>query len=217
MWPTNFGRDAAGPRLATRQAHRTSYIRDESTSHDQAYLPAAFSQPQANPRLPSTCGHQKWPQDPCASSSPWPQAPLGWRWRQIGPLFGTMPHARFGPEFRLRRRREFLAVQGQGQKHHLRHFLVFVVHDAAGLGPAQIGITVTKRIGNAVVRNRIKRRVREAFRRQRGSFARGTQMVVIAKRQAAGVHYDAVSADFMKLAARLDAKPASNQGGVTPS
>lgn len=114
-----------------------------------------------------------------------------------------MARARFGPESRLRRRREFLAVQGAGQKIHLRHFLVFVVHDAAGSRPPRIGITVTKKIGNAVVRNGIKRRVREAFRHHQGRFAAGTRLVFVAKRQAVGATYRDIVEDVQRLARKL--------------
>ena len=85
----------------------------------------------------------------------------------------------------------------------MRHFLVFVVHDASGSSPPKMGITVTKRIGNAVVRNGIKRRVREAFRRARGEFAPGTQLVFIAKRQAAKLSFAAVQSDMARLSTRL--------------
>jgi ribonuclease P protein component len=46
---------------------------------------------------------------------------------------------------------------------------------------ARIGITVSRQVGNAVRRNRIKRLLREAFRQQRALFPRGSDLVVIAK------------------------------------
>ncbi|MEW6272445.1 MAG: ribonuclease P protein component [Thermodesulfobacteriota bacterium] len=80
---------------------------------------------------------------------------------------------------RVRKRRDFLRVQSAGRRVPTRHFLV--VHLVDGEGPARLGITVTKKIGNAVVRNRVKRSVRESFRACRTALASGTSVVVIAR------------------------------------
>lgn len=49
----------------------------------------------------------------------------------------------------------------------------------------RLGITVSRKVGNAVARNRVKRRVREWFRRQRFRIAAGSELVVIGRRGAA--------------------------------
>ncbi len=69
---------------------------------------------------------------------------------------------RLGKAARVRRRREFLAVQERGKRLYARELVVLAV--PSGAGHPRIGITVSSRVGNAVVRNRIKRWVREAFR-----------------------------------------------------
>lgn len=69
---------------------------------------------------------------------------------------------RLGKAARLLRRSEFLAVQEHGRSLYARE-LVVLARDAGRAGP-RLGITVSGRIANAVVRNRIKRWVREAFR-----------------------------------------------------
>jgi ribonuclease P protein component len=69
---------------------------------------------------------------------------------------------RFGKAARIRRRREFLAVQQRGQRLFAGKLVVLAL-DAGGKEP-RIGITVPGKVANAVIRNRIKRWVREAFR-----------------------------------------------------
>lgn len=68
--------------------------------------------------------------------------------------------------------------------------------------PTRLGITITRKIGNAVTRNRIKRLVREVFRRNRSRLPSGLDLVWVAKRQAAEVEYDEVVADFEALISR---------------
>ena len=48
----------------------------------------------------------------------------------------------------------------------------------------RLGVTVSKRVGNAVIRNRVKRRIREWFRHARVGLPRGSEIIVIARRTA---------------------------------
>jgi len=119
-----------------------------------------------------------------------------------------------GAPLRIKKRREFLRAQGKGDKHHVRHFLVFVVsrrrppgvRDVAPDGPprpTRLGITVTKKVGKAHERNRIKRLVREVFRRHRAALGPGLDVVFVAKRNAATVEYADVAREFTQLVKRL--------------
>lgn len=93
----------------------------------------------------------------------------------------------------------------------MRHFIVFVSPRASGSGqgpigvpPTRLGITVTRKIGNAVVRNRIKRLVREVFRQNRTRLPEGLDLVWVAKQQAAHARFADVLDDFEALARRSD-------------
>jgi ribonuclease P protein component len=87
----------------------------------------------------------------------------------------------------LRRRVEFLRAQRSGRRVQTAHFVVYLVAHS-GSDPARLGITVARRVGNAVARNQIKRRVRETFRTMlRLALPAGTDVVVIARVGAAGL------------------------------
>jgi ribonuclease P protein component len=64
---------------------------------------------------------------------------------------------------RLKRRAQFLRVASRGRKAAV-HGLVLQALVRPDCGPARIGFTVTKKIGNAVIRNRTRRRLKEAAR-----------------------------------------------------
>ena len=61
-----------------------------------------------------------------------------------------------------------------------------------GTDTNRVGITVSKKLGHAVVRNRVRRRLREVYRLQEDKFLRGWDIVVVARSKA-------VNADFAKL------------------
>jgi ribonuclease P protein component len=69
---------------------------------------------------------------------------------------------KFGKAAHLRRRREFLAVQQRGARVFAGDVVVLAL-DSGGRQP-RIGITVSSKVANAVVRNRVRRWAREAFR-----------------------------------------------------
>lgn len=69
--------------------------------------------------------------------------------------------------------------------------------------PARLGITASKRVGNAVIRNRVKRIVREAFRHAGDLFEAGLDVVVIARPQAARLSPPRVLEEWQSAGRRL--------------
>ena len=106
----------------------------------------------------------------------------------------------FAPWERLKKRREFLAVQGKGRKIHLAHLLVIIRPNQGG---RRIGITVSGKVGQAVERNRIKRLLREIWRRDRELLPQGLDYVFIAKKNATATTFESLRVQFAELARRL--------------
>lgn len=67
----------------------------------------------------------------------------------------------------------------------------------------RLGITTGKKLGNAVTRNRIRRRLREIYRLHEEAFLPGRDLVVVARVRSAFVSYQALERDFLKLAGKL--------------
>lgn len=63
--------------------------------------------------------------------------------------------------------------------------------------PARIGVITSRRIGNAVVRNRARRLMREAFRLHQRELASNVDLILIARQSIAGKPFSAVEADFL--------------------
>jgi ribonuclease P protein component len=103
---------------------------------------------------------------------------------------------------RLKRRAEFLAVAGKGAKAPMPG-LVMQLMLRADDAPLRVGFTVTKKVGNAVVRNRTKRRLREAVRLalDPGEY-RGVDMVVIGRDRTADRPFADLMADVRRAAAK---------------
>ena len=82
---------------------------------------------------------------------------------------------------RVRKRAEFDRIQKGGARVSTRSFLL-VVAGRSDRGPCRLGITASRKIGGAVVRNRAKRLVREAFRALGELFPPGIDLVVIVRK-----------------------------------
>jgi len=87
---------------------------------------------------------------------------------------------------KLRGRKQFTEVFSQGRRYAVGHVVVVV---RPTTGPVRWGLVVGKRVGNAVVRNRVKRRLRQICRTADAAIS-GGDVIVIARPSAGAAHYD---------------------------
>jgi ribonuclease P protein component len=108
---------------------------------------------------------------------------------------------RFPKALRLRARREFVHVQEQGVKVAAGPLLGLALR--SGRPATRVGLTVSSKVGNAVERVRIRRRLRELFRRRRGLLPGGLDVVLIARPAAKQAETPALAQAFEAIAVKL--------------
>ena len=111
---------------------------------------------------------------------------------------------RFPRASRLTARRQFVAVYDRGRKARRSTFLIFGQPNQ--LGYCRLGLTVTRRAGSAVRRNRIKRRMRDLFRRHRKELPGSLDLVVNAHSRVLESTVEQLERDFMSAVQELARK-----------
>lgn len=113
------------------------------------------------------------------------------------------PSRRFAARDRLRKRFEFRRLGNQGKRVHTRSFVLQIA--PSDYEQPRLGITVSRQVGKAVRRNRIKRLLREAFRQNRALFPLASDIVVIAKGGCAVARLDDVTSELTQASGALQA------------
>lgn len=112
----------------------------------------------------------------------------------------------------LKRNHEFRRLYDKGKSSASRCMIIYCRRNGrdkpgprirAGAAPNRLGITVSAKLGGAVLRNRIRRRLRETYRLGEGGLGRGFDIVIVARAPAADAPFDELGAEFRRLCARL--------------
>jgi ribonuclease P protein component len=112
------------------------------------------------------------------------------------------PSGRYLARDRVRKRTEFLRIQQGGRRVVSTGFVFMLDRSAQGCGP-RLGITASRRVGNAPERNRAKRLVREAFRAVRSSWPQELDLVVIVRGGLGNRKLDDVVAEWQQAKGRI--------------
>lgn len=107
----------------------------------------------------------------------------------------------FRRSHRLTARRQFLAVHEKGRRAGSRWFTLYGLPN--DLGHPRLGITASRKTGGAVVRNRIKRVLREIFRYNRANLTPSLDLVVVARSGIEGCSVAELEKEFLRRFAEL--------------
>lgn len=119
----------------------------------------------------------------------------------------AVPHGRFPASQRIRKRGEFREVQSHGRRVVTQHFvfLIFRRTDAVTGAAPRLGITASRKVGNACVRNRAKRLIREAFRATPPMWKPEIDVVVIVRSALSGLGLADVVSEWRAASSRIAA------------
>lgn len=144
---------------------------------DETHVPAEEAQARQDARFPGADAH--------ARGTPHVEAQTGEGTQAADGLMGAGPRA-LGSSQRLRRSRlsrsaDFDRVFRQGRSHAARELVLYVFPRGEVTEAPRLGLSVSRKVGGAVERNRVKRVLREAFAAEGGRLAPGTDAVVVAR------------------------------------
>lgn len=113
----------------------------------------------------------------------------------------------------MKRASEFAMVRKAGKSEAGRFLILSTAPLQSPSDSSRFGIITTKRIGHAVVRNLLRRRVREILRAHAAPLATGLYVVIVVRNRAAMTDYAGLEKDFCKLLTRVQktwVEPCSN-------
>ncbi len=97
----------------------------------------------------------------------------------------------------LKKNHQFQYVYKNGKSYANKYLVMYVIEN--GLEINRLGISVSKKVGNSIVRHRVTRLVRESYRLQESIFNSGLDIVVVARPGAATVGYKEVESALLHL------------------
>jgi ribonuclease P protein component len=109
---------------------------------------------------------------------------------------------RFPRARRVRKRADYLAIQGSGRRFTGDHYMLFARRASGGRSPTRVGVTVSRKVGGAVLRNKVKRWVRESCRRMKADLPAAMDLVIVARPSAAHAGYGPTASELANLARR---------------
>ena len=107
---------------------------------------------------------------------------------------------------RLTRASEFERVKHDGVMRRGKSLMLNVA-PMENSGPWRVGFVTSRRVGGAVVRNRVRRRLREIVRQNQHALRGGFWMVLVARRDAANASYQQLEHEWLRLARRASILP----------
>ena len=103
---------------------------------------------------------------------------------------------------RLKKRYQFNYVYKSGEHYSSEHIVLYVA--SSKTKSIKVGFAVTKKVGHAVVRNKIRRRLREIVKKQLPNLKQNYNIIVVARDNVTGASFDKLTFEFNKLLSKAN-------------
>ena len=97
----------------------------------------------------------------------------------------------------LKKNQDFQKVYKNSKSYANKYLVMYILEN--GLGKNRLGISVSKKVGNSVIRHRVTRLIRESYRLQKERFLNGYDIIVIARANAKEITYHEVESALLHL------------------
>ncbi|WP_226668594.1 ribonuclease P protein component [Metabacillus litoralis] len=101
-------------------------------------------------------------------------------------------------KFRIKKNKDFQKVFKKGKSIANRQFVLYIYNEKEEK-EFRVGLSVSKKIGNAVTRNKVKRLIRQVFSEEKHRFVIGKEFIIIARKPAAKMNYHEVKSSLNHL------------------
>ncbi|MFU0824537.1 ribonuclease P protein component [Clostridium sp.] len=105
-------------------------------------------------------------------------------------------------KYKIRKNVEFRRVYRRGKSYSNSLLVLYVFRNNMNLDTTRVGISVSKKVGNSVVRSRVKRLISESYRLNRENLKNGYDLVFVARNAIKGKRYDEVESSVINLLKR---------------
>lgn len=107
----------------------------------------------------------------------------------------------FPPQERIRKKKEFLLLYHKGRRYRGQYFnLIYLPNQLAF---SRMAVVVSRKIGKAVVRNKIKRRMRELFRRNKSILTHSLDILLVAKKNIESASWSELREHYLEALGKI--------------
>ncbi len=97
----------------------------------------------------------------------------------------------------LQKNSDFQFIYDHGISYANKYLVMFVKTNELGIN--RVGVSVSKKVGNSVIRHRVKRLIKESYRLHEEMFNSGLDIVVVARASAKGKNYEAIESALLHV------------------